>query len=90
MVGAHSFLARPIGGEVAAARLDTLGLIAEENKLPDRTIRSGESLLRRTRNLCLSALLEAVRDQTRIVDLKQVKRVLLQPHRRKDHDQPAA
>ena len=90
MVGAHSFLARQIGGEVAAARLDTLGLIAEENTPPDRTIRSSESLLRRTRNLCLSALLEAVRDQTRIVDLKQVKRVLLQPHRRKDHDQPAA
>ena len=53
-------------------------------------IRSGDGLLRRTRNLCLSALIEAVRDQTRIVDLKQVNRVLLQPHWRKDHDQPIA
>jgi hypothetical protein len=42
-------------------------------------VRSGEGLLRRTRNLCLSSLSEAVRDQTRIVDLKQVNRVLIQP-----------
>jgi len=53
-------------------------------------VRSGEGLLRRTRNLCLSALIEAVRDQTRIVDLKQVNRVLIQPHWRKDCDQPIA
>jgi type II secretory pathway predicted ATPase ExeA len=50
--------------------------------------RSGEGLLRRTRNLALSALIEAVRDQTRIVDLKQVNHVLIQPHWRKDCDQP--
>jgi len=53
-------------------------------------VRSGEGLLRRTRNLCLGALIEAVRDQTRIVDLKQVNRVLIQPHWRKDCDQPIA
>jgi len=51
-------------------------------------VRSGEGLLRRTRNLCLGALIEAVRDLTRIVDLKQVNRVLIQPHWRKDCDQP--
>jgi len=51
-------------------------------------VRSGEGLLRRTRNLCLSSLIEAVRDQTRIVDLKQVNQVLIQPHWRKDCDQP--
>ncbi|MDX2109333.1 MAG: hypothetical protein SFY80_03735 [Verrucomicrobiota bacterium] len=39
-------------------------------------------------NLYLGARIEAVRDQTRIVDLKQVNRVLMQPHWRKDHDQP--
>ena len=44
----------------------------------------------RARNLCLGALIEAVRDQTRIVDLKQVNRVLIQPHWRKDCDQPIA
>lgn len=53
-------------------------------------IRSGEGLLRRTRNLCVSALLEAVRDRTRTVDLKQVNRVLLQPHWRQDRDVPEA
>lgn len=53
-------------------------------------VRSGEGLLRRTRNLCLSTLIEAVRDQTRIADLKQVNRVLIQPHWRKDCDQPIA
>jgi type II secretory pathway predicted ATPase ExeA len=51
-------------------------------------VRSGEGLLRRTRNLCVSTLIEAVRDQTRIVDLKQVNHVLIQPHWRKDCDQP--
>jgi MSHA biogenesis protein MshM len=49
-------------------------------------VRSGEGLLRRTRNLCLGSLLEAVRDQVRLVDLKQVNRVLTQPHWRKDYD----
>ncbi len=49
-------------------------------------VRSGEGLLRRTRNLCLSSLIEAVRDQTRVVDLKQVNHVLIQPHWRKDCD----
>ena len=53
-------------------------------------IRSGDGLLRRTKNLCLGALLEAVRDQTRVVDLKQINRVLLQPHWRKDYDTPLA
>ena len=40
--------------------------------------------------VCLSSLIEAVRDQTRIVDLKHVNRVLIQPHWRKDCDQPIA
>jgi type II secretory pathway predicted ATPase ExeA len=51
-------------------------------------VRSGEGLLRRTKNLCVSSLIEAVRDQTRIIDLKQVNRVLVHPHWRKDCDQP--
>ena len=51
-------------------------------------VRSGEGLLRRTRNLCVGALIEAVRDQSRVVDLKQVNRVLMQPHWRKSCDQP--
>lgn len=52
-------------------------------------VRSSEGVLRRTRNLCLSALLEAVRDRTKTVDLKHVNRVLLQPHWRKEADLPS-
>ena len=51
-------------------------------------VRSSEGLLRRTRNLCLSCLIEAVRDQVRTIDLKQVNRVLIQPHWRNDCDKP--
>lgn len=51
-------------------------------------VRSSEGGLRKARNLCLNALLEAVRDRTRIVELKQVNRVLLQPHWRKEVDLP--
>ena len=51
-------------------------------------VRSGDGLLRRTRNLCVSSLIQAVRDQTRTVDLKQVNRVLIQPHWRNDCDHP--
>ena len=40
------------------------------------------------RNLCVASLIEAVRDQLRCVDLKQVNRVLLQPHWREDADKP--
>jgi len=50
-------------------------------------VRSAEGILRRARNLCLSCLLEAVRDQTKTVDLKHVNHVLLQPHWRQ-HDDP--
>jgi hypothetical protein len=57
---------------------DALGLV----------VRSTEGVLRRARNLCLRALLEAVRDRTKTVDLKQVNRVLLQPHWCKETDLP--
>jgi MSHA biogenesis protein MshM len=43
-------------------------------------VRSSEGFLRRARNLCIGALLEAVRDHTKTVELQQVNRVLLQPH----------
>jgi MSHA biogenesis protein MshM len=49
-------------------------------------VRSSEGVLRRAKNLCLGGLLEAVRDRTKTVDLKQVNRVLLQPHWRKEVD----
>lgn len=49
-------------------------------------IRSSEGILRRTRNLCISAMLETVRDRQQVVALEQVNRVLMQPHWRKEHD----
>lgn len=72
------------------AQLDRAGL-GHNTFTPDALallVRSAEGLLRRTRNLCLSALVEAVRDQVRTVDLKQVNRVLIQPHWRNDCDKP--
>lgn len=52
-------------------------------------VRSSEGVLRRTRNLCISAMLETVRDRKQVVELEQVNRVLMQPHWRKDHDMEA-
>ena len=49
-------------------------------------IRSSEGYLRRIRNLCISSLLETVRDRQREVGLEQTNRVLMQPHWRKEHD----
>lgn len=49
-------------------------------------VRASDGVLRRVRNLCLGALLEAVRDRQKTVDLKQVNRVLLQPHWRENRD----
>lgn len=51
-------------------------------------VRSSEGLLRRARNLCIGALIETVRDQTKTTGLPQVNRVLMQPHWRKDYDAP--
>jgi len=51
-------------------------------------VRSSEGILRSARNLCVASLLEAVRDRIKTVDLKQVNRVLLQPHWRRDLDTP--
>jgi len=52
----------------------------------DLIARSSEGILRRTRNLCISAMLETVRDRLQVVGLDQVNRVLMQPHWRKEHD----
>lgn len=49
-------------------------------------VRSADGILRRTRNLCLSCLLEAVRSRKKIIDLDIVNRILIQPHWRVDQD----
>jgi MSHA biogenesis protein MshM len=48
--------------------------------------RSSEGVLRRVRNLAIASMMEAVRDRTKTVDLKQLNRVLLQPHWRRERD----
>ena len=90
----YSVILLPLGPEATEqfilAQLDRAGL-GHNTFTPDALaliVRSAEGLLRRTRNLCLSALIEAVRDQVRTVDLKQVNRVLVQPHWRNDCDKP--
>jgi len=52
-------------------------------------LRVSEGSLRAVKNLCIGALVEAVRDQTKTVDLKQVNAVLMQPHwRHNAQDEP--
>ena len=53
-------------------------------------LRLSEGTLRSVKNLCIGSLIEAVRDQTKTVDLKQVNSVLMQPHwRHNPQDEPA-
>ena len=49
-------------------------------------VRTAEGILRKARNLALGGLIEAVRDQTRTVDIKQINTVLMQPHWRKTRE----
>ncbi|MBF0532560.1 MAG: AAA family ATPase [Candidatus Omnitrophica bacterium] len=52
----------------------------------DLIVRSSDGVLRKTRNLCLSCMLESVRLRTKIIGLDTVNRVLIQPHWRKEQD----
>lgn len=45
-------------------------------------VRSANGVLRHARNITVGSLIEAVRDAVRTVDIKQVNRVLMQPHLR--------
>jgi MSHA biogenesis protein MshM len=49
-------------------------------------VRSADGILRRARNLCLSCMLEAVRDRKKTIDTAIVNRVLIQPHWRVDYE----
>jgi type II secretory pathway predicted ATPase ExeA len=51
-------------------------------------VRSAEGVIRRARNLSLASRLEAIRDQTKLIDLHQVNRVLIQPHWRNNDPLP--
>jgi MSHA biogenesis protein MshM len=50
------------------------------------TALSGTRILRRTRNLGVGCLIEAVRAATRTIDIDNVNRVLMQPHWQKETD----
>lgn len=52
----------------------------------DLIVRSADGILRRTRNLCLACMLEAVRSGNKSIDIDNVNRVLIQPHWRKEID----
>jgi type II secretory pathway predicted ATPase ExeA len=68
--------------------LDRLGLGHNtfDDGAVDLIVRSAEGVLRKTRNLCLACMLEAVRATQKTIDIEIVNRVLLQPHWRKDVD----
>ena len=52
----------------------------------DLIVRSADGVLRKTRNLCLACMLEAVRANDKTIDIENVNRVLIQPHWRKEID----
>jgi type II secretory pathway predicted ATPase ExeA len=52
----------------------------------DLVVRSADGVLRRARNLAVGCLIDAVRGNTRTVDIDSVNRVLMQPHWQKDTD----
>ena len=49
-------------------------------------VRSADGVLRKARNLCLSCLVQAVRDRNKTIDIDNVNRVLIQPHWQKEVD----
>ncbi len=49
-------------------------------------VRSADGFLRRCRNLCLSAMLEAVRARSKTIGIELVNKVLVQPHWRTEYD----
>lgn len=69
-------------GEFIHSQLDRVGL--PHSTFSDEAInlitRSSEGILRSVKNLCIGSMIEAVRDRSKVVDLKQVNSVLLQPH----------
>lgn len=52
----------------------------------DLIVRSGDGVLRKTRNLCLACMLQAVRNATKTIDIDTVNQVLMQPHWHKEVD----
>ena len=70
------------------AELDCIGLGHNTftQGATDLIVRSADGVLRKTRNLCLACMLQAVRAQQKSIDIDIVNRVLIQPHWRKECD----
>jgi MSHA biogenesis protein MshM len=70
------------------AQLDAVGL--GHNTFTEEAValivRSADGIIRRTRNLCIASLLEAVRLGKKTIDIDIVNRVLIQPHWRNEYD----
>jgi len=69
-------------------QLDVAGLphnIFTENAL-SLIIRSSDGILRNSRNLCLSCMIEAVRARKKTIGIDNVNTVLIQPHWRIEKD----
>ena len=68
--------------------LDRVGLGHNTFTRPavDLIVRSADGVLRKTRNLCVGCLIEAVRSANKTIDIDNVNRVLLQPHWQKETD----
>jgi len=88
----YSAIARRVNAdqmkEFILSQLDQAGLghnTFSEGAL-ELIVRSADGILRWARNLCLSCLLEAVRDRNKTIDIDIVNRVLIQPHWRKECD----
>jgi MSHA biogenesis protein MshM len=68
------------------SQLDQVGL--PHNTITEAAVnlivRSSEGTLRAVKNLCVGAMIEAVRERTKTIDIAQVNTVLLQPHWRQD------
>lgn len=72
-------------------QLDLVGLphVTFSEEALNLILKTSEGILRTIKNLCIGALIEAVRDQTKTVDLRQVNAVLMQPHwRHNSKDEP--
>jgi hypothetical protein len=48
--------------------------------------RSSEGVLRCVKNLCVGGMIQAVRDQARVIETKHINAVLMQPHWRQNRE----
>jgi MSHA biogenesis protein MshM len=82
----YSVITRRLNDEVMRGfihrELDRIGLAHSTftTGATELIVRTADGVLRRCRNLCLSAMLEAVRASMRTIDIDIINRVLMQPH----------